>query len=211
MGGPDPIWGYRAEDLLNAAILRVDTKAIAQRIAAGQGALNVKTTDAGGTYNPYAAGAAVTIYATGIRNAYDIRLGRATATCTPRPTAPAAGGNTPASPTNPALGQTNITETEWDWLFDVKKGKYYGHPDPARGQYILNDGNVTATPNNPLELPEYPVGTQPGAATTPSRPTSSAPTTRPTASSSTTATPSAAPWTATCSSPATAPARTSST
>ena len=37
LGGPDPIWGYRSEHLLNAAILRVDTKALDQRIAAGQG------------------------------------------------------------------------------------------------------------------------------------------------------------------------------
>jgi hypothetical protein len=40
--------------------------------AAGQGALDVKTPDGGGTYNPWAPGAPLTIYASGVRNAYSV-------------------------------------------------------------------------------------------------------------------------------------------
>ena len=43
MGSPDNAWGLRTEHLLTAAILRVDTQAIAQRIANNQGALDVRT------------------------------------------------------------------------------------------------------------------------------------------------------------------------
>ncbi len=43
--------------MLNSAILHVNTKALEQRIAAGQGPLNVITPDGGGAYNPYASGA----------------------------------------------------------------------------------------------------------------------------------------------------------
>ena len=44
-----------------------------QRIADGRWTLNGRT-DGGGTYNPYAADAPLTIYATGVRNAYDLLL-----------------------------------------------------------------------------------------------------------------------------------------
>jgi hypothetical protein len=159
LGAPDPIWGYRAENLLNAAILRVNTKALEQRIAAGQGPLNVKTKDGGGTYDPYAAGAPLTLYATGIRNCYDILFASNGHLYAPT-NGSAAGSTTPAAPGLPKTGIANIKTTEWDWLFDVKPGKYYGHPDPARGQYILNDGNA-GNAKDPLELAAYPVGTKP--------------------------------------------------
>ncbi|MGB7160438.1 MAG: Ig-like domain-containing protein, partial [Tepidisphaeraceae bacterium] len=63
MGAPDNAWGMRSEHLLSGAILRIDTKAIS-------GTLNVKT-ESGGSYNPFAANAPVTIYAEGVRNAFD--------------------------------------------------------------------------------------------------------------------------------------------
>src|SRR5258708_30280775 len=63
-GAPDSIWGNRPEHLLNGAILRINTRAITN-------AVDVKT-DSGGTYNPGAPGAPVTLYATGLRNAYDM-------------------------------------------------------------------------------------------------------------------------------------------
>ena len=63
----------RQEDLLSAAILRVDTAAIATSfINQGMGPLNVQTGDLPvgvAPYNPYAAGAPLTLYATGVRNA----------------------------------------------------------------------------------------------------------------------------------------------
>ena len=56
MGAPDNAWGMRPERLLSGAILRLDTAAVAARIAGGQGPLDVLTPDGGGTYNPWAAG-----------------------------------------------------------------------------------------------------------------------------------------------------------
>ena len=47
-GAPDSTWGNRPEHLLTAAILRLDTTAHPP----SAGPLNVKTPDAGGTYNP---------------------------------------------------------------------------------------------------------------------------------------------------------------
>src|SRR5262249_44742064 len=40
------------------------------------------------------------------------------------------------------------------------KGGYYGHPDPVRGEFVLNGGNPTAGVDV-NEVTAYPVGTQP--------------------------------------------------
>ncbi|MHC5832064.1 MAG: hypothetical protein ACYT04_92835, partial [Nostoc sp.] len=64
-GAPNKVWSNRPERLLTAAILRVDLSKITSL------PLSVKTED-GGTYNPFKQGAAVTIFASGIRNAYDL-------------------------------------------------------------------------------------------------------------------------------------------
>ena len=173
MGAPDSAWGMRPERLLTAAILRVDTAAIAARLAAGQGALDVKTPDGGGTYNPWAANAPLTIYATGIRNGYSLIWGTngelyvavngsaahgatpgydGTSPVPQRIDGPYAGGAVAAIP--------DVTMTEPDYLFRVVKGGYYGHPNPARGEYVLNGGNPTAGVD-PEEVSQYPVGTQP--------------------------------------------------
>jgi hypothetical protein len=84
----------------------------------------------------------------------------------------AAGGNTPASvngtlrpdgttyngPSVPAL--TNVQQTQKDFLFRVKKGGYYGHPNPKRGEYVLNGGNPT-TAKDKAQVDAYPIGTKP--------------------------------------------------
>ncbi len=89
----------------------------------------------------------------------------------------AAGGNTPAvpnplpascanrpdggytGPTAPAL--TNNRQDETDYIFNIKKGKYYGHPNPVRCEYILNAGNPTGYTGNPLfKVNAYPAGQQ---------------------------------------------------
>jgi hypothetical protein len=69
MGAPDRTWGYRPERLLSAAVLRIDTNMIDTMI--GSGPLNVQTEE-GGSYDPFAPNAPLTIYASGIRNAYDL-------------------------------------------------------------------------------------------------------------------------------------------
>jgi len=47
-----------------------------------------------------------------------------------------------------------------DFLFKVKKGGYYGHPNLRRGEYVINGGNPTSN-IEPAQIDEYPVGTNP--------------------------------------------------
>lgn len=156
MGRADLIWGNRSETLLSGAILRLDTKAL------GTGTLDAKTKDAGGTYDPAAAGASLTVYAEGVRNAFDL-LWHSNGKLYAPANGSAAGGNTPAGPTGsgvPAL--TNVAKAETDALFRIDKGGYYGHPNPRRGFHVLNGGNPTSTVD-PFEVTDYPVGLKPDA------------------------------------------------
>ncbi|HSV14191.1 MAG TPA: Ig-like domain-containing protein [Tepidisphaeraceae bacterium] len=167
MGAPDPVWGLRQEHLLNAAILRLDVTAIRSYVATNGKALNVQTDSlpAGQTaYNPFAAGAALTLYATGVRNDYDLVFDSNGHLYAPT-NGSAAGGNVPATPagvtpSGPALN--NVAVAEDDWLFDIQKGGYYGHPNPSRNEFIMNGGNPTTPlgPNFPIQN-AYPVGTNP--------------------------------------------------
>ena len=65
MGAPDSAWRFQEERVLTGAVLRLDYAAV------GAGTLNVQTED-GGTYDPFASGAPLTVYASGTRNAYDL-------------------------------------------------------------------------------------------------------------------------------------------
>ncbi len=169
MGAPDATWGNRSEHLLSAAILRVDTKAITSP-------LNVKTEDGGGHYNPFKKGAPLTIYASGVRNAYDLVWTRDGHLYAPV-NGSAHGGNTPSStaPFNPdpridyatngpydgpaVQGGTNLP-TQDDFLYNIQQGGYYGHPNPTRNEFVMNGGNPTSGVD-PYEVTTYPVGTQP--------------------------------------------------
>ena len=169
-GGADPVWGNRPEHLLTAAILRLDVS----KITPGQ-PLDALTPDAGGTYNPFAPGAALTLYATGVRNAFELLWAQNGKLYAPTNGA-SAGGNTPAYPNSldgtridtgqpydgPAVpGVTGLAEAEDDWIFQIQQGGYYGHPDPARGEYVLNGGRPTANLTDPAQIPDYPAGVQP--------------------------------------------------
>ncbi|MFD3443829.1 malectin domain-containing carbohydrate-binding protein, partial [Microbacteriaceae bacterium 4G12] len=71
-GDLDNAWGQRGEQLLTGATLVFDpANGQIQTAANGGGAIDVKTAQ-GGTYNPYTPTAPLKIYATGIRNAYDL-------------------------------------------------------------------------------------------------------------------------------------------
>ena len=166
MGAADATWGNRPEHLLSAAVLRLDPARLPASLP-----LDVKTED-GGTYNPYAANAPLTLYATGVRNAYDLVWHRNGHLYTPT-NGSAAGGNTPATPatlpaacarrgyTGPAVpALTNVPTAETDYVFDVKPGRYYGHPNPVRCEWVLAGGNPT-TATDPFQVPAYPTGTQP--------------------------------------------------
>lgn len=165
MGRADQTWGNREEHLLTGAVLRLDISKL------GTLPLNVKTTDAGGTYNPYNANAPLTIYASGVRNAYDL-LWHTNGSLYAPTNGSAAGGNTPASvngtirpdgsayngPAVPVLD--NVQQTQKDWLCRIVKGGYYGHPNPTRGEYVMNGGNPTSGTDK-AEVPAYPAGTLP--------------------------------------------------
>jgi hypothetical protein len=137
-GAPDPTWYNRSEHLLSSAVLRIDLSRLAAPV-------DVQTEDVPAPYDPTAPGAPLTLYGLGLRNAYDLVWhSNGHLYCPTNGTA--AGANTPASPAGvtpvvPAL--TNIP-TQDDYLFDVVPGGYYGHPNPTRGEYVLNGGNPTA-------------------------------------------------------------------
>ncbi|CAM3944321.1 Ig-like domain-containing protein [Deinococcus marmoris] len=172
LGAPDDQWGQRPERLLTGALLRVDLN----KIPAGS-PVNVKTEDRGSSnYNPYAPGAPVTLYATGIRNAYDMVWHTNGSLYVPA-NGGAAGGNTPSVPSplpatcanrpdgsykGPVVSGKNGLRKQKDFLFNVKSNKYYGHPNPTRCEWILNGGNPTpGAGNDPAEVIDYPDGTQP--------------------------------------------------
>ena len=167
MGKADKTWNLREEHLLNAAVLRLDLGKLTTL------PLDVKTSEGGGNYNPYSANAPLTIYASGVRNAYDL-LWHSNGKLYVPTNGSAAGGNTPESvagtlrtdgttyngPSIPAL--TNVQQTQKDFLFRVEKGGYYGHPNPLRGEYVMNGGNPTSS-IDPAQVDAYPLGTMPDA------------------------------------------------
>lgn len=172
MGAPDGAWGNRPERLLTAACLRIDPSLITSP------PLDVKT-EAGGTYDPLAPNAPVKLFATGTRNSYDLVWHNNGNLYIPT-NGSASGGNSPASVAGtlrpdgtPYSGQTVpaifSSPTQPDLLFRVPApnsgswaSRYYGHPNPTRGEYVLNGGNPTAG-NDPLEVGGYPVGITPDA------------------------------------------------
>lgn len=174
MGAPDGAWGNRAERLLSAAVLRLDLGKLPSPLPAN--GLNVRTGDAG-SYDPFAAGAPLTIYARGVRNAYDLVWHSNGHLYVPT-NGSAAGGNVPAVPADadlpatcanrpdgtyvgrPKVAAQTSNPEETDYVFDVKPNRYYGHPNPSRCEYVLNNGNPTAGQDR-FENSKYPVGTQP--------------------------------------------------
>jgi glucose/arabinose dehydrogenase/mono/diheme cytochrome c family protein len=153
-------WDYRQESLLSGAVLRLEPKKLPQKLP-----LDLKTEDGKGTYKPFAENAPLTIYATGLRNGYDLTWhsnGQLYLTVN----GSSGGGNTPTSnpkdkfyiAPNPhyqnkeiskAPAITKVKKSQPDFLFRIEKGGYYGHPNPLRGEYILNRG-AKDVPN-----PEY--------------------------------------------------------
>ena len=153
VGDVDKKWGYRKEHLLTAACLRLDVSKLSTL------PLDVKTED-GGTYDPAAPSAPLTLYATGIRSGFHLLFHSNGHLYTGVNGAAGNEGNTPASPDGSVPAIKDIKQTTDDILLKIEPGAYYGHPDPARHQYVLNGGNPTAGVD-PQEVPEYPVGIKP--------------------------------------------------
>jgi hypothetical protein len=133
--------------------------------SASQSVINAATagslTTSDGKYNPYATGAPLTIYASGIRNAYDL-VWHSNGFLYAATNGSNYGGNTPASvqgtlrpdgkfysDANPVVPATTNVVTQSDLLFRINpnvkiNGKdyhgYFGHPNPRRGEYALNRG-----------------------------------------------------------------------
>jgi len=151
-GGADPNWGFRAETPLSASILVADV--LHDSHFAGTNSVNVNTDNG---YNPKAANAPVKVYAQGTRNPFDLVW--TTAGSLYAPVNESAQGNTPAGPNNNPEALTGLGAGR-DYLAKIIQGKYYGHPNPSQGHYVLNGGNPTAAVD-PFETPQYKVGTQP--------------------------------------------------
>jgi hypothetical protein len=170
-GAYDDAW-KRNETLLAGAILRFDFT----KWAEVNWPLNTLTTNSlatinaapansilmnDGTYNPYAANSPLTIYASGLRNPYDMVWHSNGEIYIPT-NGTAGGSNTPASVAGtrrpdgtfysnvagsnyPPIPATIGNEVQRDWLFQVNPAlplKYYGHPNPLRGEYVMNRGNL---------------------------------------------------------------------
>ncbi|MBM9467879.1 Ig-like domain-containing protein [Nakamurella leprariae] len=176
MGYQDIAWGNRPEVQLAGAVLRLDTGALPASLP-----LDVKTTDGGGSYDPYAPGAPLTLYATGVRNAYDLAWhsnghlyaptnGSAAGANIPMVSDPlpascnrridaASGPYTYTGPAFNTIFGNPVAQT--DFIHEITQGGYYGHPNPSRCEFISYGGNPTAAQGTPWEEAQYPVGVQP--------------------------------------------------
>jgi hypothetical protein len=170
-GAPDAVWGMRPEHLLSGAVLRLDLQKLTvrpldARTTSDKSVINAASTTSltmsDGTYNPYANDSPLTIYASGLRNTYDL-LWHSNGFLYAPTNGTAAGGNTPASETGmrrpdgtyysgPTIPATTGAPVQRDWLFKLplKTGTtpiqryvgYYGHPNPLRGEYVMNRGSI---------------------------------------------------------------------
>ncbi len=204
-GVADNSWGTRPETLLTAAVLVFDDNDSAvQNAISSDTPIDVKTSEAWpggngdtsvGTYNPYAINAPLKVFATGIRNAYDLVWHSNGYLYVPT-NGTAGGGESPDFPVSGtdysycstvrpdgrsaselpsvdginnnsgATGTQGTHEKQRDFMFivDGNGGGYFGHPNPARCEWVLNIGNPTSDKNEPGEGQggsKYPVGTSP--------------------------------------------------
>ena len=137
-GAPDQAWGFRAETPLSASILVADV--LGRRPLRRLRPRSTSTPSTG--YDPVPVGAAVH----GLRDGHpqpvrprvaQQRLAvRARSTSRPPATRRPAPAATRRASSNLPAGR--------DFLAHVQQGKYYGHPNPSQGNYVLNGGNPTA-------------------------------------------------------------------
>ena len=185
-GDPDPNWANRPERLLAAAILKLDlskltTLPLDAYTTDNISVINNAPTDnilmSDGTYNPYASNSPLTIFASGIRNAYDLVWHSNGWLYIPTNGTAGNGVNSPNSPstrdyplarrldqltTLPEIPAMRGGETQKDWLFNSRGGSYHGHPNPYRGEFVLNNGGkpYSGVPgqllNNYVDVAKYP-------------------------------------------------------
>ena len=180
-GEKDNAWGNRPEKLLNAAVLEADptrdfvpgghdvrTEPISLTdnpiTDFPESAFNADGTYPG-SYDPFADGAILKIFATGVRNAYDLVWHSNGQLYTPT-NGTAAGAKSPDDPSTPEDESASSSPKQLDYLFTVEEDGYYGHPNPRQGHYILNGGNPTSgsDPNEVGGNTYYAPGTLPNPA-----------------------------------------------
>jgi hypothetical protein len=210
MGAPDFSWGHEPETLLSAAILRINPAVLpagVYNVATGSATVpsNPNSTDilvncsfgsfstppcnnSALYYNPQAPGAAVTIYASGVRNAYDL-VWHSNGQLYSATNGSQGQGGTPGQP-NAAVPSTPATlpnscnfridagvngaytgpqippiiaplPTQPDYLYHIIQNKYYGHPNPTRCEWVLNGGNPTNGTDPGQTGDHYPIGVLP--------------------------------------------------
>lgn len=150
--GGNPNWGA-VESPLSAAVIAADVN----NPSFNGGRLPCDVTAAPPVgYDPRKAGAPVQVYATGFRNAVGLCWHSNGHLYT------ATNGNSIASGvfTPKADGVPAVNFMPHESLCRVVKGRYYGHPNPSRGEVVLLGGNPTAG-KDPWEVPVYPVGVKP--------------------------------------------------
>lgn len=167
-GDADSNWGNRPERLLSAATLRLDLGLLPEslpldvRTTDNLAIINEEDRTlarfSDGSYNPYSPDAPLTLVATGIRNAFDLVWHSNGKLYIPN-NGTAGGGTSPASA---ATRRPDGSIVEWetplpritkhdvqpDWLLMVNPEEtlrnlslpYFGHPNPLRGEYVLNRG-----------------------------------------------------------------------
>ena len=133
------------ETALSAATLAIDLK---NKLWRQSGPVDVRDFDA--RTSP----TALQVYATGIREAFDL--------CWHSGGGLYAGVNMndtkESTPGRNGLPAVSARPTEM--MLRIVEGKYYGHPNPARDEWVLLGGNPTAGVD-PWEVPSLPVGTKP--------------------------------------------------
>ncbi len=178
-GSYDADW-QRDEVLLSGAVLRLNlskldafTLPLDVETTSNQNLINnapsVSAMMSDSTYNPYGSASPLTIYASGVRNAYDLVWHSNGQLYLPT-NGSGGGGNSPESvmgtrrPDGTSYAGAEIDATrsiqpQHDWMFRVNPARsvgYYGHPNPLRGEYSLNRGFK----DNPLYLPSISADTR---------------------------------------------------
>ena len=155
-GRADNAWGFRPERLLNAAALEIDP-----RRDAPDGGFDVQTEpydpatndptyrDSGSTFNadgtvdgfydPFASDAVLKIFGEGIRNGYDL-VWHSNGNLYVPTNGTARGGNTLDDPDTAINEQLSGLDKQYDYLFQVQEGGYYGHPNDLLDHYVVNGG-----------------------------------------------------------------------
>ncbi|MBF19192.1 MAG: hypothetical protein CME88_12520, partial [Hirschia sp.] len=158
--GGDGTWS-EPETPLSAAVVVADVR---NDPRFDDGPIDVTAEADGSGYDPFADDAPVWLYATGLRNCYDIEWSEIDGefilvggiNMNDRAPGQSLTPDDPDTEANEAI----YSRPEHESVVIIKEGFYYGHPNPSRGQYILNGGNPTEDVD-PFEIPEYEVGTLP--------------------------------------------------